>query len=371
MILSAITHKDSPFVRIQFLRPGKEKKEYFKTTIRKDDPDRKRKVALELNRIARELLSDDPDSNKQKDSGWSWVGPWLRRKYRATASTLKAYERQWDAITPFIDDIHGPASLTREDCFTYADWRTAQVKEKSRKNISINTALAELKLLGMVVDEAIKRGMAVTNPARKMGVKRDEPGVKPEFSESDLAKIRTAFNGRPEWMRTSFEIALATGLRFSDTRIPRDAVNLTEDVIYLEKPKGGRRKAFSIPIYESIRPMISDFMASKQKFIWDPADKTPASIHWLKFWREVGIRGACFHCSRVTFITRGMRAGIPESVMMRMVNHGSKLISRIYQRWNVEDVRRFAGLINPVSGDATKQSPPEKPSRETQEARPA
>ena len=373
MIISAFTRADSPFVRIQFLQPGRIKKEYFKTSIRKDDPDRKRKVALELNRIGRELLSVDGGEHRS-DSGWSWVGPWMRRKYRATPATLRAYEMHWQALIPFLEEVgvEGPGALTREDCFAYTDWRTDQVKEKSRKHVSINTALGELKILGMVMDEAIKRGTATGNPARKMGIKKDDPPVKPELSDSDIAKIRAALAGKPEWMRTSFEIALATGLRFADTRIPRAAVDLAQNMIYLEKPKGGRRRAFSIPIYKSIAPMIAAFMKSGRKFIWELEGNTPASICWLKFWRdEVRIPGACFHCTRVTFITRGMRAGVPESVMMKMVNHGSKLISRIYQRWNVDDVLRFADLLSQPCAGATPQSHLGKPSRGKSAGRPS
>jgi len=364
MLISSYARKRSPFIWIQFLRPGQDHKEYFKTNIRKEAPDRDRRVALEINRIEREILSINTGAQLE-DKGWSWVGPWLRRKYMANPSTLHTYERQWTAIVPFLDeyDIHQPGSLNREDCFGYCDWRTAQVKEKSRKNVSINTALAELKLLGMIIDEAIKRGLTTGNPARKMGIKRVESGIKPEFTDDNIAQIREALKTRPEWMRTSFALALATGLRFQDTRIARHAVNLTARTILIEKPKGGRGKEFSIPIYGSIRPMITKFMEGKRQFIWDPHDNTPASIHWLKFWREIGIPGLCFHCTRVTFITRGMREGTPESLMMKMVNHASKLISRIYQRWNVEDVRRAAEGLSLTSAAATKQSLPEKPSR--------
>ena len=353
---------------IQFLRKGRTKKEYLKTNIRKDDPEKDKKVALELNRVARELLVDEPD-REQKQSGWIWVGPWLHRKYRASPLTLKTYDRMWSALIPFFDEagINGPSTLTREDCFTYLDWRTGQVKEKSRKNISINTALAEVKLLGMVLDEGIKRGLLMVNHARKMGITRDDPAQKPELEEKDLIKIRTMLSSRPSWMRIAFEVAMETGLRFSDTRIPRTAVNIEAGMIHLEKPKGGRRKAFSIPIYKGVRPMIEEFMASKKAFIWELSDKTPPSLHWMKFWKDVGIPGMCFHCTRVTFVTRGMRAGIPESVMMKMVNHGSKLISRIYQRWNVADVLRFADLLSPTSDASKARSHREKFSREKQE----
>jgi hypothetical protein len=46
-----------------------------------------------------------------------------------------------------------------------------------------------------------------------------------------------------------------------------------------------------------------------------------------------------FHCTRVTFITRGAKQGVPQSKMMKLVNHASEEIHRVYQRLVVADVR--------------------------------
>ena len=46
-----------------------------------------------------------------------------------------------------------------------------------------------------------------------------------------------------------------------------------------------------------------------------------------------------FHCTRVTFVTRGAKQGVPQSKMMKLVNHASEEIHRVYQRLVVADVR--------------------------------
>ena len=69
------------------------------------------------------------------------------------------------------------------------------------------------------------------------------------------------------------------------------------------------------------------------------------SKDWRFFLDDLGMPHLCFHCTRVTFISKLARANVPLAVAMRMVNHASKTIHRIYQRINLDDLRRWADLI--------------------------
>jgi hypothetical protein len=66
----------------------------------------------------------------------------------------------------------------------------------------------------------------------------------------------------------------------------------------------------------------------------------------------------CFHCLRVTYVTRLAQAGVPLSLAMRLTNHSDELVHRIYQRLGVEDVRQYANVMaqSLASVSATKQS---------------
>ncbi len=164
-------------------------------------------------------------------------------------------------------------------------------------------------------------------------------------------------------MQKSFHIALHTGVRFSETHIARADVHLIDNSIVIEKPKGGRRRAFSIPIYASIVDMIKEFMAGRQAFLWQipPKDKPIRGLIWSKFFAEIGLSHACFHCTRVTFISRGARAGIPQSSMMKMVNHASAEVHRVYQRLAPADALALQALIPiPSAAGATLRNPKEK-----------
>jgi len=349
MDLSVVEFKGSPFVWLTYRKPGDRKKYYHKTKVRKDASERDRKVALAKNEFERWLIIAGGEQLSVSSSDWGWVEPWLSQKYRSKARTLAVYRAQWDSISVYLhqSDIRHPAMLDREHCYDYAEWRTDQVKAKSGKNPSINTAIGELKLLGMIMQEAEQRGYVVKNVCRKLGISRDETDLKPEITTEQEQAIVEALRSRPAWMLESFTAALLTGLRFQDTRIGRQQIRWADDDILIERPKGGRKREFAIPIYDTIRPMLEEFRASKRPYLWTrpPKETKPYGIVWREFFDSLGMPEICFHCTRVTFITRGMRAGIPEPVMMKMVNHGSKLISRVYQRHSPADVRAFAARM--------------------------
>src|SRR5882724_7658360 len=103
-------------------------------------------------------------------------------------------------------------------------WRTSQVKRLSKRHPSHNTALSELRLLGRVMREAVRRGFITSSPVERMGIKKQKPREKAEMADSDIATIRQSLAEKeghlplPErWMTISFEIALHQGCRVSET----------------------------------------------------------------------------------------------------------------------------------------------------------
>lgn len=349
MVLSSYERKDSPFVWIQYGLSA-ETKQIIKTSIRKSDREKKRKINSELRRLETLLVLQTSREESASSENWRWVKPYLSTRYAGRASSLRIYSAHWRWLREFLQeqDIAAPALLTREAVFAYPAWRCAQVKEKSKRSPKMNTALGELKLLGLLMDEAMARHLSTENPARKLKIEREETIPKPEILDKEIAAIRRELPLEKEhrmWMERSFELALHTGLRFMTTRLHRNQVRWASDDIVIERPKGGRRREFTIPIYEAVRPLLKTFCESGEPYLWTMPPGTLVGLVWRKFFVRIGLPHLSFHSTRVTFITRGMRAGIPEAVMMKMVNHASKEISRIYQRWTADDVRRYAGQV--------------------------
>lgn len=214
-----------------------------------------------------------------------------------------------------------------------------------------NTAISDLKLGSHILNEAASRGLIERNPWTRLGFEREEQGIKPELTDEEISACLKALGSKewPEWMRVSFTIALHTGLRFSETAIPMRNVDFVEKTILIESPKGGRKRAYSIPIPDALMPLLQELRRSKARTTWTIPSQEKSNrftaLDWRRFFDSLEFQHLSFHCLRVTFISRGCRAGIPENAMCRLVNHASKEIDRIYQRISVADVRQYANRI--------------------------
>lgn len=73
------------------------------------------------------------------------------------------------------------------------------------------------------------------------------------------------------------------------------------------------------------------------------------------FFKAIGLPHLCFHCTRVTVITRMARAGVPISQAMRYVGHASTAVHKIYQRLAASDLSSAVNAIS-YGGGATPQN---------------
>lgn len=205
----------------------------------------------------------------------------------------------------------------------------------------------ELKFLAMLMNEAVRLGHADGNPLTKMDIQKDDPEEKPEMTDEEISRIRAALEKEPEWMQTCFDIALHTGCRLRETRLPLTCISFSEKKITFPHPKGGRHRAFSIPMPTALFPLLKRLkgrlkgLDSKYtlEFPYQP------SRRWQQFFMKLKLEHLWFHCLRVTFINRLRRARVPMQDAMRLVNHASELIHKIYQREKVEDVEQWRDVV--------------------------
>ena len=224
----------------------------------------------------------------------------------------------------------------------------------------------------------MRRGYAEGNPLLHPGIQKHKPAEKPAMTDEEITKIRAELARWPEWMRTSFEIAIYTGCRQGDTNIPLKDVDLEAKTITLEKPKGGAERAFTVPMREELVPLFTRLKAERTNdqtafdFVGTGSKWEKPSKMWWRFFKqndELNLPHLTFHCTRVTFVTRGAKQGVPQSKMMKLVNHASEEIHRVYQRLVVADVRdelnaiKFpvaAAPVPPPSDDSPAHPPTER-----------
>ena len=341
IMASIYRKKKSPFWFIQFIDADGIRRNKS-TGLRADDPGETVKAramraefeAKELNRTAGEVSG----------GGWdTWVPQYLERHCEAVR-TMERYTDSWKWLAFWLQEkhYHTPRAITYRNAIEYIDWRTGY-KKKNGKTVGRNTAIMELKLLSMILGEAVRLGHADANPMVGLKVKRDKVAKKPEMTDAEIVQIREALKAEPEWMQWAFDISLHTGCRLRETRIPMDCVDFKEGKITFPAPKGGEERAFSIPMPSALRPLLERMKQENRQFTLDIPFQP--SHRWRLFFTKIQKPHLCFHCLRVTYVNRLRRAGVPREAAMRLVNHASELVHQIYQREKVEDVAQWRDAV--------------------------
>jgi integrase len=209
----------------------------------------------------------------------------------------------------------------------------------------------------MIMGEAVRLAFADANPLASLKLKSDKPAKKPEMTDEEIAVILEKLKDEPEGMQVSFHIGLHTGCRLRETRIPLSCVNFGENKTTFPSPKGGEDRAFSIPMPSALWPLFERLKKAGKKYTCEIPFQP--SRRWQQFFIKIKMRHLCFHCLRVTYVNRLRRAGVPLEDAMRLVNHASELIHKIYQREKVKDVEKWRDAVTfPEAGAAAKPAAP-------------
>lgn len=316
--------------------------------------DTKRARILAAERTFAEQSSDD--AGGRGGAGWHWVPGFLQHR-APSEKTRGMYLLRWRHVARFLEDADAcdPSLVRREHAEELVEWRMAQVRPASKKSPCRNTALLDLKLLKCLMAEAAARGMVAASPLAGIKMPRDEPAEKPEITPEEQSRIEAALASAPAWMLAAWRIAIATGCRLRETRIALRDADLEGGTIHFPHPKGGRGRAFTVPMPAALRPMFEAMRREGREFTLEfPFQPSRA---WRAFFDGLGMMHLCFHCTRVTFISRLARAGAPLGVAMRLVNHSSELVHRLYRRTRADELAGWADRIAAPPACATPRNP--------------
>lgn len=270
----------------------------------------------------------------------AWVPRFISDRYRSSPLTLKRVANAWAWLNLYLEEkkIHAPQGYSYHHAIDYVRWRLTHQRDCG-KPYSRNTAITELKFMGQILQEAVRRGYCFRNECEKLRLQRDPAKEKPELSDDEIAAIRAECarleGSRPiaeQWMTTSFEIALHTWCRLSSTQVPMHLVDFErrEIVVRAKGRKKGEVNFQAIPIHDDLLPRLGALREAGAAFTCVlPA---MAAKEWWSLRQRLKIGHTCFHSTRVTGISRARRAGVPESFAMRIAGHKSPTVHRIYQR---------------------------------------
>ena len=336
--------KGSPFYYLRYKEESGKWRDRA-TTYRHDLTSERKKARAYAAEINHKELKRTP---VKAGEAWDfWVLRFMRQAYAGPEhdNTLARYELSWRNVHAFLQwkKILVPRMVTRALCKEYHSWRVDPYSNGGRiegvLKCGHNTARLDLKVFSLILDEAVNLGFADSNPAYRLGIKKIKAKEKRPFTNEEIMFIRKQLADCPTWMSVSFELGLHQALRLRQTSFPLICVDFERGVITYpyEIVKGS--KPFSHPIDQRVRPLLERIRDSGAKLTCDmPPEKDVPSIVWHDFFEKNKIEDACFHCTRVTWITRAAIAGVPISQAMRFVNHGSEEVHRIYTKLQVDDI---------------------------------
>lgn len=281
-----------------------------------------------------------------------WVLSWLIDKYGAMETTTPAiYKRTWRTILKFLaaNKIFTAGQVTREHAGLYLKWRQSAAAR--------NTAIGDLKLLAMVLDEAIQRGHCQANPLRRLGLKKDKAKEKEIWSDEDIRTAAAHFEReKSHWMQCVFYLGLFQACRLRQCGIPLSAIRIELGVIHWpgDRVKGG--EGYSQPIDGRFVPILKKLMAGGKNGMlcvvpWD------ASLRLRRALDRAGLEGLSHHGLRATWITRAAEAGVAESQAMAFCHHSSREVHRVYKRLSSVGIAHVPGLISLPTFSGSSDAP--------------
>lgn len=262
-----------------------------------------------------------------------WVMPFLRQHCINSKLTFMIYRRRWDVLEMFMRErgIRHPCELAYNHAFEFLDWR---VGGGAGKPVQHNTAKDDLDTLRMLMNEAVRREFCPSNPLLRLRLKAAKRKERPELTEEQIANVRHALRHGdwPSFMLIQFEIALHTGRRISETKIPMSAIDL-ERGEYTVRVKGGNIR--TKPIHPKLLPLLRTIKGEYTH----TASRGYSSVVWRKFFDSLGMPEHSFHGIRNTVISRARRAGVDRWTLMQVVDHATVAINAHYDRFAEADLR--------------------------------
>lgn len=332
---SSFTRSDSPYFWLR-LKAADGSWTKVNSQIRIDDPDGARKLKM---RLAKEGVKEVVMPKFAGSRFEVWVPAFLKNHYSHPLSFQRAMNA-WAAVSVYLErrELLVPSQINHRHGHDYVNWR--QAPDGGVKARSKNTALLEVKVLSVIMHEAVKMGWISGNPLLRLGIKRTPPKEKLEITAEAAIEIEAALEAEPQWMRDAWLIATRQGCRLRATAVPMELVDEAAKTIVFRN-KGGR--LYGAPLHKDLLALVKRRRQEKAALLVE-IPKAP-SKSWHTFFKKLGMAGVSFHSTRVTVITRFARANVSISQAMSYVGHSSEIVHRIYQKLQPPDVSHLGDLL--------------------------
>ena len=176
--------KDSPYYWVGVMRPDGRRK-YRATKIRHDQPGALRRILEYVRGLEKEEQMARNEDGRQLFK--AWVPSFLEEFQRE--GTRRRYQVAWRHLDLFfrLRDVQHPGEVDYNLLKDYVAFRTdaAMAKEYGWRACTRNSAILELKVLGRIMTEAVRKGYIFANPCYRMGFRKDPAREKREITKEE------------------------------------------------------------------------------------------------------------------------------------------------------------------------------------------
>lgn len=336
---SIYTRQRSPFFWVKYRDPATGRTRRESTGIRVAEVGAQQRANRRRAELEVKELSAPKIRQTERWEGWAreyfearYAGSSLKNALRALVDGL-AFFREHDAPVPRL--------VTYEVARKFMPWR---LSAKTLPAIHHNTAKLRMIYLSVLMSEAVRRGLADGNPFREVECRKIPAKVKREITVEDQREIERLLLSQKEWMREQWLVLMRTGCRISETIVPMERIDERCRTITF-RLKGG--KMHTTGLHPDLLPLVARARREQRPtLILAPPSYGPI---WSLWFKANGFPYSA-HCTRVTVITRLLRANHSPAKVCALIGH-SEEVNVIYRRLKPPDVCDLHATLSSALGD--------------------
>ena len=255
--------------------------------------------------------------------------------------------------------------LTARHVEAYRSVRLRETTVRGRPP-SVASLNREVGLLKRMINYAVRNGDAKANPISHV-TKLKENNIRHVVIDEE--KFQQLYIAAEAWLKPILTVAFDTGMRQGEIlNLTWQRVNLSNGTISLRgedtKTASPRLIVLTSRVIETLkalpRPINGGFVFRSRRRREKEGPLIDIRKGFARACEKAGIPqgldgGIIFHDLRRAFVTNARRAGVPESVVMKMSGHKTR---EIFDRYNViddTDVRSAVSVIEQARGAAALQ----------------
>ena len=234
-------------------------------------------------------------------------------------------------------------------------YRSVRLSERTRRGgpPSPATLDREVELLKRTLNYAVAAGRIATNPLARAKLLRRPNVRRSVLDESAFSRL---YRASEVWLQPVLLLAFDTGMRKQEVlQLHWDAVSIPEASIRLwpdgTKSEEARLVVLTPRALQALKALRPHTRA--EPVFRNPETGKPYQDIRKTFRRAVAeaeLRGLWFHDLRRSFVTRARKAGVPESVVMRMSGHKTRSVFDRYNCVDEGDLRRAVTALSSHDG---------------------